>query len=105
MLHARRRPGLRLPARPGAVTTGVDRPGPMANAPGDLGAVVRRAPVAPAICARRRDAGDLTAAEAAVVERVCARLPELAGPPEPPARLHGDLWSGNVLWAARRGRG
>jgi fructosamine-3-kinase len=46
-----------------------------------------------------RDAGDLTAAEAAVVERVCARLPELAGPPEPPARLHGDLWSGNVLWA------
>jgi fructosamine-3-kinase len=47
-----------------------------------------------------RDAGDLTAAESAVVERVCARLPELAGPAEPPARLHGDLWSGNVLWAA-----
>jgi fructosamine-3-kinase len=22
------------------------------------------------------------------------------GVPEPPARLHGDLWSGNVLWAA-----
>jgi fructosamine-3-kinase len=49
-----------------------------------------------------RDAGDLTAAEAAVVEEVCARLPELAGPPEPPARLHGDLWSGNVLWARDR---
>jgi fructosamine-3-kinase len=46
-----------------------------------------------------RDAGDLAAGEAAAVERVCARLPELAGPPEPPARLHGDLWSGNVLWA------
>jgi fructosamine-3-kinase len=46
-----------------------------------------------------RDAGDLTAAEGADVERVCARLPELAGPPEPPARLHGDLWSGNVLWS------
>jgi fructosamine-3-kinase len=29
---------------------------------------------------------------------VCARIGELAGPPEPPARLHGDLWSGNVLW-------
>ena len=28
---------------------------------------------------------------------------ELAGPPEPPARLHGDLWSGNVLWG-RDGR-
>jgi fructosamine-3-kinase len=37
------------------------------------------------------------------VERVCARMPELAGPPEPPARLHGDLWSGNVLWG-RDGR-
>jgi fructosamine-3-kinase len=32
------------------------------------------------------------------VEHVCARMDELAGPPEPPARLHGDLWSGNVLW-------
>ena len=31
---------------------------------------------------------------------VCTRLPELAGPPEPPARLHGDLWSGNVVWTA-----
>ena len=29
---------------------------------------------------------------------MCERLPELAGPPEPPARLHGDLWGGNVLW-------
>jgi fructosamine-3-kinase len=25
-----------------------------------------------------------------------ARLPELAGDAEPPARLHGDLWSGNL---------
>jgi fructosamine-3-kinase len=48
---------------------------------------------------RARDAGDLTAEEGGDVERVCARLPELAGPAEPPARLHGDLWSGNVLWA------
>jgi fructosamine-3-kinase len=47
-----------------------------------------------------RDAGDLTGAEASSVERVCDRLPSLAGPPEPPARLHGDLWSGNVLWSA-----
>ena len=29
-------------------------------------------------------------------ERLVERLPELTGPPEPPARLHGDLWSGNV---------
>ena len=31
------------------------------------------------------------------MEAVCERLPELAGPPEPPARLHGDLWSGNAM--------
>ena len=36
------------------------------------------------------------------VETVMERLPALAGPPEPPARLHGDLWGGNVL-AARDG--
>ncbi|MFG2683229.1 fructosamine kinase family protein [Streptomyces sp. NPDC048392] len=49
---------------------------------------------------RAVDAGTVRAAEAAGVERVCERLPELAGPPEPPARLHGDLWNGNVLWGA-----
>ena len=26
------------------------------------------------------------------------RIVELAGPDEPPARLHGDLWSGNLVW-------
>ncbi|MGW0882440.1 fructosamine kinase family protein [Streptomyces sp. NPDC002671] len=46
------------------------------------------------------DAGTLGAGEAAPVERVCERLPDLAGPAEPPARLHGDLWNGNVLWGA-----
>ncbi|MFD5459820.1 fructosamine kinase family protein, partial [Streptomyces olivaceus] len=46
------------------------------------------------------DAGTVGAAEATDVERVCERLPELAGPAEPPARLHGDLWNGNVLWGA-----
>lgn len=46
------------------------------------------------------DRGAMTAGDAAVVEKVCARLPGLAGPAEPPARLHGDLWDGNVLWGA-----
>jgi fructosamine-3-kinase len=41
--------------------------------------------------------GALTATGERAVERVCERLAELAGPAEPPARLHGDLWSGNVL--------
>ncbi|MEV7794642.1 fructosamine kinase family protein [Streptomyces sp. NPDC087512] len=49
---------------------------------------------------RAVDAGTLRSAEAADIELVCARLPRLAGPAEPPARLHGDLWNGNVLWGA-----
>ena len=44
-----------------------------------------------------RDRGALSSAGAAAVERVGARIGELTGPPEPPARLHGDLWSGNVM--------
>jgi fructosamine-3-kinase len=41
----------------------------------------------------------LTTPGARAVEEVCDRIADLAGPPEPPARLHGDLWSGNVLWS------
>jgi fructosamine-3-kinase len=44
-----------------------------------------------------RECGVLSAAGAHAVEAVCERLPDLAGPPEPPARLHGDLWSGNAM--------
>ncbi len=47
-----------------------------------------------------RDAGTLDAAQVRPIEQVCAVLAGLAGPAEPPARLHGDLWSGNVLWGA-----
>ena len=45
---------------------------------------------------RARDEGTLSDAGAAAVEAACARLGDLATV-EPPARLHGDLWSGNVL--------
>lgn len=38
------------------------------------------------------------AAGRGVIDRLCERIEEFAGPPEPPSRLHGDLWSGNVLW-------
>jgi fructosamine-3-kinase len=40
------------------------------------------------------DAGPFTA--------VCERLAELAGPEEAPARVHGDLWHGNVVWGDDR---
>ena len=54
------------------------------------------------LVARARDRGALSASGARAVEDVCDRIAELAGPPEPPARLHGDLWSGNVLWSGGR---
>jgi fructosamine-3-kinase len=47
-----------------------------------------------------RAAGFLTADEEAEVRRACDRI--AAGEfddEEPPARIHGDLWNGNVLWS------
>jgi fructosamine-3-kinase len=49
------------------------------------------------------DAGTFSAADARLVERVADRAGELAGPAEPPSRIHGDCWSGNVLWSGGRG--
>jgi fructosamine-3-kinase len=40
--------------------------------------------------------GAVDAAGARVVHRACEQVEELAGPAEPPSRLHGDLWAGNV---------
>ncbi|MGZ4443534.1 MAG: fructosamine kinase family protein [Nocardioidaceae bacterium] len=45
-----------------------------------------------------RDRGAITEEDAAAVDGVVRRITTLAGPAEPPARLHGDLWSGNVVW-------
>lgn len=44
-----------------------------------------------------RDEGRLDAPGAELVERVAARLADLAAEPVTPALLHGDLWAGNVL--------
>lgn len=45
------------------------------------------------------DKGLFDDTSAAVIGDVCEQIEDVAGPPEPPARLHGDLWSGNVLWS------
>ncbi len=52
---------------------------------------------------RAVDAGWFTAADARLIEAVAGRAAELAGPAEPPSRIHGDCWSGNVLWSGGRG--
>lgn len=45
-----------------------------------------------------RDRGHLTADQSETIEQAIRKLPTLAGDPEPPALLHGDLWSGNLVW-------
>lgn len=46
------------------------------------------------------DRNTIDSMQAAIIERLCGRIGEFAGPVEPPARTHGDLWSGNVLIGA-----
>ncbi|GIJ78941.1 Fructosamine-3-kinase [Micromonospora phaseoli] len=46
---------------------------------------------------RSVNGGALNSADAALVEQVMARIDEFGGD-ERPARIHGDLWPGNVLW-------
>lgn len=86
----------------GAPSFGLDRDGfigrlPMPNRPADTWAefyAVRR--VLPYL-KLARDRGAASAEDAAAIEALLPRLAALV-PEEPPARLHGDLWNGNVLW-------
>ena len=41
-------------------------------------------------------AGTLAPDARGLADRLASRLPDVGGPPERPARLHGDLWAGNV---------
>ena len=49
------------------------------------------------------DSGALRPEDARLAEAVMDRIDSLAGPAEPPSRIHGDLWAGNVLWSGDRG--
>ena len=51
---------------------------------------------------RAVDSGALGPADGRLVETVTDRIDALAGPAEPPSRIHGDCWAGNVLWSGDR---
>ena len=52
---------------------------------------------------RAVDSGALRSEDGRLVETVIDRIDSLAGPAEPPSRIHGDCWAGNVLWSGDRG--
>ncbi len=113
-------PGLSIPggeaASAGARRDGPGRggpaPGPGSGASATIGSL--RLPNEPAedwpsfyasrrllpALAAARGRGAISSAGVSAVEVVCERIDELCGPPEPLARLHGDLWTGNVLAGA-----
>ncbi|MFD5469810.1 fructosamine kinase family protein [Streptomyces sp. NPDC127105] len=101
-LHAAGAPAFGA-APPGGPREAYIGPAPMRNVPGtDWPGWYAEHRVLPYL-RRAADDGVLRPAEAAVIERALEQLPERAGPAEPPARLHGDLWNGNVLWGADGG--
>jgi len=101
-LHDARAPHFGAPP-PGAPAHGYIGDAPLSYAPagrharwGSFYAAERVLPYARTALAR----GDLTTSGLALIARLCERLN--AGDFDddaPPARLHGDLWSGNVLWS------
>ncbi|WP_410670350.1 fructosamine kinase family protein [Amycolatopsis sp. cmx-4-68] len=93
-LHAAGAPAFGSPPPDGPADAWIGR-APMANVPAaDWAAWYAADRVLPYV-RQAVDAGTLDASDAALVERACARIP---ASDEPPARLHGDLWNGNVLW-------
>lgn len=94
--------------RSGAPAFGADWPGYIGRLPQDNSA--HAGPWGPWFVARRlephlrtsADRGALSTADVALVARVMARIEQYGGE-EPPARIHGDLWPGNLLWASDRG--
>jgi fructosamine-3-kinase len=92
----------------GAASFGAPWPGYLAGLPLDN----TQADSWPAWYAERRlapflrtalSSGALRRQDGALVAAVIRRLAVLSIRPEPPSRIHGDCWSGNVLWSGGRG--
>jgi fructosamine-3-kinase len=93
-LHAAGAPGFGFAPHGGALRLGAaELPSGESDDWADFYARRRIAPLADQALER----GALSREGRAAIERVCERMADLAGPPEDPARLHGDLWSGNVM--------
>ena len=88
--------------RAGAPAFGADRPGfigPLDNTPssGPWGPWFAQRRLLPYL-RQSADRGALSAADVSMITRVVSNIGAYGGA-EAPARLHGDLWPGNVLWA------
>jgi fructosamine-3-kinase len=69
---------------------------PQANAPAPDWATFYRERRLEPMLRRAADRGLASRSMKRGLERVCGTLEALVGAPEPPARLHGDLWGGNL---------
>jgi fructosamine-3-kinase len=89
---------------PGPLTTGAGpgRPVTLISGAGDWGSWYASKRLLPYL-RHAAGTGALTGSDTRLVEEVITRIASLAGPPEPPSRIHGDCWSGNVLWSGGRG--
>ena len=89
----------------GASWAGAIGPLPLDNRPMETGAVHRWGSfyvgrrIAPFL-RLAVDAGSIAESDRRSLELVIDRIAELSGPDEEPARVHGDLWSGNLVWGA-----
>ena len=94
--------GLAALHRAGAASFGLPRDNYLATLPQDnrarasWGELYAEQRIAPQV-ERGRRSGAWDAGLQTRLEQLIARLPQLVGPDEPPARLHGDLWGGNVI--------